>query len=398
MRAWFPLLSAVWLGCACQKTEPAHPAAPNPGTPTAPVHHPSRPAAVEPLAVCDSPGVSPLDAARAAYQAENWKRALSCAAEAAARSPDDPAAHSERAAALSALGRFDEARMAYARALALDPDHLDALLGAAHLYGVSLPSSRETDELAFLYAERGRQLAGDGDDQELTAQFALLSAMAANDLGEPTLALERADEAGQVLDDDADVAFERAVALFELCRFEEARTAFTALLDDADHGAHAYQHLGLLLEREGKWAEAEASFRKARQLAPEDFPPPVLPSEAEFRAAVSRAVKALPKDMQKVLSGVPVAAEEIPQDEDLRDGDPPLSPTILGLFRGPSLGEPCPVGEKGPCRSVVLYRRNLARAVTTKEELLEQIRVTLLHEVGHLRGEDDLELAARGLE
>jgi predicted Zn-dependent protease with MMP-like domain len=34
----------------------------------------------------------------------------------------------------------------------------------------------------------------------------------------------------------------------------------------------------------------------------------------------------------------------------------------------------------------------------TQEELLAQIRVTLLHEIGHLRGEDDDELAARGLE
>ena len=42
--------------------------------------------------------------------------------------------------------------------------------------------------------------------------------------------------------------------------------------------------------------------------------------------------------------------------------------------------------------------RNLARAVKSKDELVEQIRVTLLHEVGHLRGEDDFELAARGLE
>jgi predicted Zn-dependent protease with MMP-like domain len=36
--------------------------------------------------------------------------------------------------------------------------------------------------------------------------------------------------------------------------------------------------------------------------------------------------------------------------------------------------------------------------VRTREELREQIKVTLLHEVGHLRGEDDQELAARGLE
>jgi Flp pilus assembly protein TadD len=398
MRVHLPLLLALCLLGGCHKKEAAQTATPNPGTPTAPVHHPSRPALVEPLAVCESRGAAPLDAARAAYEAEDWKKALSCAAEAVARSPDDPAAHSERAAALSALGRFDDARLAYARALALDPDHLDALLGAAHLYGVSLPSTRENDELAFLYSERGRQLASDGNDEQLTAEFALLSAMAANDLGEATLALERAEEAGHVLEGDTDVAYERAVALFELCRFDEARTAFLALRDDAEHGPHAFQHLGLLLEREQKWADAEASFKKAQELAPEDFPPPVLLSESEFREAVASAVKALPKDMQKDLHGVPVTTEEIPRDEDLRDGEPPLSPTILGLFRGPSLSEPCPSDEKGPCRSVVLYRRNLARAVITKEELLEQVRVTLLHEVGHLRGEDDMELAARGLE
>ena len=398
MRLLPTLVLAVCLVGGCKKTEPPATATPNPGTPTAPVHHPSRPALVEPLAVCDARGVAPLEAARAAYDAEDWKRALSCAAEAVARSPDDPAAHSERAAALSALGRFDEARMAYARALALDPDNLDALLGAAHLYGVGLPSTRESDELALLYSEHGRQLASEGDDDELTAEFALLSAMAANDLGEATLALERAEEAARTLNGDADVAYERAVALFELCRFDEARTAFLALREDSEHGAHAVQYLGLLLEREQKWTEAEASFKKARELAPEDFPPPVLLSENEFREAVARAVKALPRDMQKDLLGVPVTTEEIPKDEDLRDGEPPLSPTILGLFRGPSLSEPCPADEKGPCRSVVLYRRNLIRAVTSQPELLEQIRVTLLHEVGHLRGEDDLELAARGLE
>jgi predicted Zn-dependent protease with MMP-like domain len=36
--------------------------------------------------------------------------------------------------------------------------------------------------------------------------------------------------------------------------------------------------------------------------------------------------------------------------------------------------------------------------VRTQDELIEQIRTTLLHELGHLRGEDDAELRARGLE
>jgi tetratricopeptide (TPR) repeat protein len=348
--------------------------------------------------VCDARGLDPIDAARAAYDAGEYPRALSCAAEAAAQAPDEPDAHSERGAALSALGRFDEAKLAYARALALDPDHLDALLGAAHLYGVSLASTRDHDELAFVYAERGRELAHQGGEAELAAQFALLGAMAANDLGEAQVALQRSEEAREELGNDVDVAYERAVALFELCRFVEAKEAFTRLLSDDEHGAHAHQHLALILEREGHTAEAEAHFKKAQTLAPDDFPPPPLLSEKEFRREVDRMLAGLSPDMRKDLVGVPVTVEDIPKSDDLLDGDPPLSPTILGLYRGPPLGEPCEADDGPTCRSVVLYRNNLARAVTSREELLEQIRVTLLHEVGHLRGEDDLELAARGLE
>jgi len=386
---------------ACHRVTPAEPpksAATNPGLPTAPSHHPSHPAPVEPLAVCDARGLDALDAARSAYDGREYDRALSCAAEASARAPDEPDAHSERGAALSALGRFDEAKLAYARALALAPEHLDSLLGAAHLYGVSLPSSRDNDELAFVYAERGRQLAREAGDGELASQFALLGAMAANDLGEAQLALERSDEAAEERGTDPDVAYERAVALFELCRFKEAREAFTALLADDEHGAHAHQHLALLLERDGKPTEAEAHFKKARELSPDDFPPSQLLSEKDFRREVDRALAGLPADMRKDLGGVPVTVEDIPRSEDLLEGDPPLSPTILGLFRGPPIAERCSAEDGPVCRSVVLYRKNLARAVNSREELLEQIRVTLLHEIGHLRGEDDLELAARGLE
>jgi len=396
------LLCLLPMASACHKaTPPEGPlqtATNNPGLPTAPTHHPSRPPPVEPLPVCDARGLDALDAARAAYDAREYARALSCAAEASAQAPDEPDAHSERGAALSALGKFEEAKLAYARALALDPDHLDSLLGAAHLYGVSLPSSRDNDELAFVYAERGRQLARESGDGELAAQFALLGAMAANDLGEAQLALERSEEAAEERGSDPDVAYERAVALFELCRFQQAKEAFARLVTDDEHGAHSHQHLGLILEREGKQAEAELHFRKAHELSPEDFPAPQLLSEREFRREVDRAMGGLPADMRKDLGGVPVTVEDIPKSEDLLDGDPPLSPTILGLFRGPAIGEPCSPEDGPVCRSVVLYRKNLARAVNSRDELLEQIRVTLLHEIGHLRGEDDLELAARGLE
>ena len=46
----------------------------------------------------------------------------------------------------------------------------------------------------------------------------------------------------------------------------------------------------------------------------------------------------------------------------------------------------------------MLYRKNLLRFARDRGELTEQVRVTLLHELGHLHGENDDELRARGLE
>lgn len=401
------LLACVLLGLGgCQKTSaPSPSAAPAalPVTRASPAVGPKAPQGhthrAEPLAVCRSNGLAPLDAARQFYDEGRFKEALSCAAQACAQMPEDPQAQSERGAALSALGRFEEAQLAYARALALDPEHLDALLGAAHLFAVSLPSSRERDELGAVYSERGLALAEELREEELRTQFALLSAMAFNDLGQARDALERAQRVLARAPGHSEARYERAIALFELCRFAEAKAAFSELLEDPQRAAHAHHHLALLLEREGKAKEAERHFARARALNPVDFTPPQRIGVEEFRREVTKAVASLPADMRKDLEGVPVTAEELPSEEDLLSGEPPLSPAILGLFRGPPLGEACEDDGSGqPCRSVALYRLNLARAVKSQEELIEQIRVTLLHEVGHLRGEDDFELAARGLE
>jgi tetratricopeptide (TPR) repeat protein len=403
------LLSVLALSAACRRSQESPSSVPTP-LPNAQAPGPvagsavgdplRRPALLDrqaPLSQCASRS-NPLSAARNFYNKGKYEEALACAAEATALMPEQPQAHSERAAALAALGRLDDAQLAYALALGLNPNDVDSLLGAAHLYAVTLPSNRERDELARVYTERGLSLPEVRANRKLRAQFALLSAMALNDLGQAKEALDRADYVLSSEPESAEARYERAVALFELCRFTEANAAFTTLLKDPDRGAHAHHHLGLLLERENKWKQAEEHFAKARKLAPSEFwEPQLLPKEV-FEAEVGKALAGLPQDMQRDLSGIPVTAEELPTSNDLISGDPPLSPAILGLFRGPPLGEACTPAGNPPCRSVALYRRNLARVAKTREELLNQIRVTLLHEVGHLRGEDDLELAARGLE
>jgi len=97
---------------------------------------------------------------------------------------------------------------------------------------------------------------------------------------------------------------------------------------------------------------------------------------------------------------VTIAVEEIPKDEDLLGESPPLSPCILGVFRGSPVGERHSImGGFDPYpASIVLYQKNLERFARTREELIEQIGITVMHEVGHLMGLDEEDLWERGLD
>jgi len=73
----------------------------------------------------------------------------------------------------------------------------------------------------------------------------------------------------------------------------------------------------------------------------------------------------------------------------------------MGLYRGLPLAQTGPTAadeEPIPPRAIVLYRKNLARAVRSRDELDRQIRRTLIHEIGHLQGLDEDDLRRRGLE
>jgi predicted Zn-dependent protease with MMP-like domain len=224
------------------------------------------------------------------------------------------------------------------------------------------------------------------------------AARAENDLGRPDLALPRTERALQLDPRDADAAWERALALWELCRFDDAEAAFTRTLALAPDDPWSLHYLGLAAERRGDARRARELLSKARQLSPEDFPPEVDLDAAGFAAEVKRAIAGLTERDRRALGTVPLELAELPVTEDLTAVEPPLSPELLGLFRGPSRGEPC-LAEDGPvCRSIVLYRKNLVRYARDRRELAEQVRVTLLHELGHLRGNDDEELRRRGLE
>jgi len=336
--------------------------------------------------------------ARDALAADAKDRALACAEEALRLAPRLVQALSVRAEALAALGRLDDARLAYARALAVDPSDPEALLGAAELHVRRLGPSRDALEIGLEYALRGARAAAARKDRTLAARLVLVAGMAENDLGRSQLALPHLDRAAQVLSADPDLLYERGVALYELCRFDEAQRAFERAVALAPDDAWAIHQLGLLAERRGDHAKAEGLLARARKLAPEDFPPDLPVDEEMFRRDLRSAIAALPEKERRALEAVPVEVQDLPDADDLLAVDPPLSPSILGLFRGPSEEEPCTAADGPRCRAIVFYRKNLLRFVHDRKELERQVTVTLLHELGHLHGESEDELRARGLE
>jgi Flp pilus assembly protein TadD/predicted Zn-dependent protease with MMP-like domain len=339
-----------------------------------------------------------VEAGRDALDAGREEQALACAEDAARASPRFVPALSLRAMSLAALGRLDDARLAWARALAVDPNEPEALLGAAELHVRRLGPARDALETGLEYALRGARTAATRKDRVLAARLVLVAGMAENDLGRSHLALPHLDRAAAVLPDDADVAYERGVALFELCRFDDAEKAFRRALTLSPDDAWSLHQLGLLAERKGDAVRGAKLLARAHDLAPEDFPKDLAVDEETFRRDVKSAIAALPDEEKRALSGVPVEIQDLPDVDDLLAVEPPLSPTILGLFRGPAEDEPCTAADGPRCRAIVFYRKNLIRFAHDRGELERQVSVTLLHELGHLHGEDDDQLRARGLE
>lgn len=343
-----------------------------------------------------------LHAAANHYDTGGFAQAYACAESAAELVPDSIDAHHLRAMSAAALGHFDVARLAFSLALALDPGDPETLAAAADFYINAVPSRRrETTLLGLAYARSGssRVVARRRKNQPLRARLALLEAQAFNDLGRSDEALERTEEALALAPESIEAVHERGVALFSLCRFEQARAAFQAVLRAVPDDPYAHHHLGLVHEQLGSEVESDIHLNRARALLPEEFPAPVMVSPEEFRAEVQEAVSELPAELSAPVSQVAIEVADLPALDDLTAVDPPFSPTILGLYRGlPEGVEGLVAGRPAPPRTIVLYRKNLARAVRTRDELDVQIRKTLLHEIGHLRGLDEDDLRRRGLD
>ncbi len=200
------------------------------------------------------------------------------------------------------------------------------------------------------------------------------------------------------LDSDyPDARFCLASAQFANCHFTAARHELQKVLKSEKRMADAHYSMGLCLERQGKFDAADESFSRAVDLAPDRFSLPFRLDREEFDLIVRKAVALLPAYFRDYLDNVPVLVDDLPAEDLLFAADPILDPELFGMFSGVPLLERSLMDTVPPEPDRIhLFQRNIERYCPNRERLLEEIRVTLLHEIGHAMGLDDPGLAKLG--
>ena len=127
---------------------------------------------------------------------------------------------------------------------------------------------------------------------------------------------------------------------------------------------------------------------------------PVTTSEAEFERAVEDALDLIPAELRDAMDNVVVLVEDEPEPEPddvtAEEYDELGRPTLLGLYDGVPLTER-DGGWSGmlPDR-ILIFKGPLERWCRDHDELVEEIAVTVIHEVAHHFGIDDERLHELG--
>ncbi|HWE91414.1 MAG TPA: metallopeptidase family protein [Pseudonocardiaceae bacterium] len=100
---------------------------------------------------------------------------------------------------------------------------------------------------------------------------------------------------------------------------------------------------------------------------------------ARFEELVSDALDTIPARFAAAMSNVVVLVEDIHPD----------NPHLLGLYHGVSLTNRTSYYSGVLPDRITIYRRPILRLCRTEDDVVTQVRVTVLHEVGHHFGLDD---------
>jgi predicted Zn-dependent protease with MMP-like domain len=113
----------------------------------------------------------------------------------------------------------------------------------------------------------------------------------------------------------------------------------------------------------------------------------------EFERIIDETLDSLPTRFANLVENVVISAEDEPTEAELesveRDADGESE--LLGIYRGVALTQRA-YGMTLLPDEIAVFRGPINRVSRTRQEAVQQVRATVIHELGHYFGLDDSEM------
>jgi predicted Zn-dependent protease with MMP-like domain len=115
-------------------------------------------------------------------------------------------------------------------------------------------------------------------------------------------------------------------------------------------------------------------------------------SKAQFGDLVEAALRELPEPFAKFIEEVPVEVWDRPSDDQLRRARVGRNGLLLGLYVGRPRTRRSVEDSGAMPDAIYIFQEPIQTVCNSEADLVRQVRVTVLHEIGHHFGlnEDDL--------
>jgi predicted Zn-dependent protease with MMP-like domain len=180
--------------------------------------------------------------------------------------------------------------------------------------------------------------------------------------------------------------------LQELSFLDDAERHYRHALSLDSRSSDALHGLGVLHAVRGEYDDMLDAWLATRALDLKEPTPPWAVTEDELTAIAEAAFEEIPAEIREKLSNLPIIVTDYPSEALIREG---IDPRTLGLITGVPYAQQ--FAEQTALDCVQLYQKNIERIATTKEEVAQEIRITVLHETAHYFGLDDDDLDDIGL-
>ena len=120
-------------------------------------------------------------------------------------------------------------------------------------------------------------------------------------------------------------------------------------------------------------------------------------NHSDIRNEVVRVIDRLPREFREQLRNVEIVVEKRPSKELLRaEGLDPREDTLYGLYQGTPLPDRSALDPPVLPDKITIFAESLLEDFPNPDELREEIRLTVLHEIAHYFGMDEEEIEDLG--